>query len=152
MNELTKLDRLLDDVFPELSFRNFRKGNDIFTPMHDVKINYPVDIYDTKDDKVFEIVVLDAKSEDINVKIKGKVLTAQYEKAKKEDEDEKEYECRHITRRAFSFSWRLSELYLLDKAFVELHNGVLKISVPKAEKLKEQKLMIVVPGETVLEE
>jgi len=141
--DLIKITDLFDEsFFPSLSFKNFKSRNDFFTPIKEAKITYPMDIYDTKEAKIFELVVLDAKAEDIDILAKGSIITVMYNKMP-EDEIEKKYECRRITRRAFTYSWKLPDLYCLDKTFVELNNGILKIIIPRQEKkLKYRKLDI----------
>lgn len=147
---MIKLFDLEEHFFPELSVRNFlREEEDIFTPIHRAKIGYPMDIYDTDNAKVFDIVVLDADPKNIEITTKGSVLTVQYDNASKEDENKVNYEYRRITKRSFAFSWKIPDLYCLDKAQVKLKNGILKIAVPKEEKenLKQIRLNIPIDDE-----
>ena len=89
-----------------------------------------MDIYNTDDAKIFEIVVLDADKSDINIFTKGPILTVEYNKTSDQSEPTK-YEYKRITRRSFTFSWKLPELYCLNETFSTLSDGLLKIIVPR---------------------
>jgi len=101
-----------------------------------------VDMYETDEEVVVKTVVPGVKSEDIDVSITGDVLTIKGE-AKAEEKVEKanyiRQECRYG---AFSRSLTLPSTVVADKAAAEFENGVLTLTLPKAEEVKPKTIKI----------
>jgi len=101
-----------------------------------------VDVYQTPTDIVIKSIIGGAKVEDIDVSIVNDMVTI---KGKRENIDEvkkEDYYYQECFWGRFSRSIILPVDVKADKAEATLKNGILKISIPKAEKIKTRKIQV----------
>lgn len=101
-----------------------------------------LDVSETKDNIVVRAEVPGIDAKDIDVSLANNVLTI---KGKKEQEKEEKEENYHRVERSygsFSRSIRLPREVKSDKITASYKNGVLKITLPKAEESKEIKVKV----------
>jgi len=125
---------LLNDVF----FKDFF-GDDFFAPLPSLrKINYPVDIRETKNGSLeLNIAAIGLDKPDIKIDIKDNVLSVSHEK--KESKNDKDCLYKGITSKAFNLAWRISDKFDLSKTEATLEKGLLRIVIPVApEKAPKQ--------------
>ncbi|HMA69298.1 MAG TPA: Hsp20/alpha crystallin family protein [Candidatus Mcinerneyibacterium sp.] len=133
-NEKLWLDDLLE------SFENEDSMN------YDNSRRFPVDIYE-KDENVFitgELPGVDKESMDIN--IKDNILTIEASKniEEKKDNDEKNeekikyYSC-EVRKGKFKRKFKLSKEIDQENIKADYNNGILKLTLPKKEEIKEVK-------------
>ncbi|MEK9628212.1 MAG: Hsp20/alpha crystallin family protein [Nitrospinota bacterium] len=82
------------------------------------------------------------KDKDIHIEVHNGILTI---KGHKEDESEKEkenYHIREFSSQSFERSFRLSDRVDTEKVSAKIDNGVLKVDLPKHEKVKPQKIEV----------
>ena len=122
-----QMNHLMNSVFPQLDVMN-----GAWTPA--------ADLAETDDEYHLEIDVPGVKRSDISIDLDGQDLMVSGEFSERRHEGH----LRHSTRRTgrFEYSVRLPHMVEADKVDAELKNGVLRISVPKAEQARQRKIQI----------
>lgn len=125
-----EVDRLLSDIFN----RNVVRFAEEWMPM--------VDVTETKDEIVVRAEVPGMSSEDITVTLQDNVLTLRGEK--KQEKTEKEAAFHRLERSYGSFvrSFTLPTLVQSDKVKAAYKDGVLTITLPKAEEVKPKEITV----------
>lgn len=101
-----------------------------------------VDMYETKDDLVLTVEVPGVSEKDVTVSITGDLLTIKGER--RWDEEAKNRQYLHVERTFGQFE-RLIQLPLAvqaDKVKATYRDGVLQVTLPKAEELKPREIKI----------
>ena len=123
----------------DLLFKNFFDQNSFFSPVLDSKLNHPVDIYENENDLAIEIAAVGLNEKDIKIDIEDdNILKVSYNKEeieenKNEDKCKCQYHHKGIAKRSFNFGWKIGDLFKLEDAKANMENGLLTISIPKAE-------------------
>src|SRR5215475_13425328 len=118
------MDRLFDDAFTHpLSLREGWSAP-------------AVDMYQTDDEIVVKAALPGIKADEVQINITGEVLTLRGETKQEEEKKEKAWHIREQRWGAFERSVVLPTDVVADKAKAEFANGVLTISLPKAEEVK----------------
>ncbi|MFN2145797.1 MAG: Hsp20/alpha crystallin family protein [Anaerolineales bacterium] len=124
------MDRLFDEFFtmPSVSQQGWS------APM--------VDMYQTENEIVVKATLPGLEPEDIDIQITGDLLTMRGE-TKQEDIDENaKYHLREHRYQSFSRSLTLPAAVLADKTKAEMKNGVLTLTLPKAEEAKPKVITV----------
>ncbi len=101
-----------------------------------------VDMYETDQDVVVKSSVAGVKPEDIDITITGDTLTIKGE-TKAEEKIERENYVRQERRYgAFSRSLTLPTTIVAEQAKAEFENGVLTLTLPKAEEVKPKTIKV----------
>ena len=82
------------------------------------------------------------KPDDINISITGDTLTIRGETKEDEKFNNSEYQIREMRFGSFARSILLPSRIVSDKASAEFENGVLKLTLPKAEEVKPKTITI----------
>ena len=127
------LDRMFDDFRPVRAFGNGGQAGDLY---------FPVDLFETGDEVVVKASLPGVKPEDIDISIHGQVLTL---KANSEQEDEEKAENWYRRERR-SGTW-MRQLTLpaevnAERANAAFDQGVLRLSLPKAESAKPKTIKV----------
>ena len=101
-----------------------------------------VDMHETDDKVVVKTAVPGVKSEDIDVSITGDVLTIKGETKAEEKVEKANYIRQERRYGAFSRSLTLPSTVVADKATAEFENGVLILTLPKAEEVKPKTIKV----------
>ena len=101
-----------------------------------------VDMYETDEKVVVRTAVPGVKPEDIDVSITGDVLTIKGETKAEEKVEKANYIRQERRYGAFSRSLTLPSTVVADKATAEFENGVLILTLPKAEEVKPKTIKI----------
>jgi HSP20 family protein len=101
-----------------------------------------VDMYETEDEVVVKTAVPGVKSEDIDVSITGDVLTIKGETKAEEKVGKANYIRQERRYGVFSRSLSLPSTVVADKATAEFQNGVLILTLPKAEEVKPKTIQV----------
>ena len=129
-----EMDRLFDAAFPALNALQ-RDGN--FGSNE-----FPVDLYQEKDNFVVRGELPGFRKEDLNVEVADGVLTVTaHQKAETKAEDEKEPKTAAQERRV-SRSVSLPEQVKVDAIQAAYENGVLTVTLPKREEVKPRQIAI----------
>jgi HSP20 family protein len=103
-----------------------------------------IDMYQTDDEVVVKVAVPGFKPDDVQISVTGDLLTIRGETKEAEDTKEKAYHMREHRYGAFERTISLPTAVVSDKAQAEFENGILNITLPKAEEVKP-KLITVKP-------
>ena len=133
-NELMAMQRQLDRMFGTLT-RTAPKA-EAFDPA--------LDMYETDTEVVVRVTVAGFKPEDIQVTLTGDTLSIKGEvKSEQEDRDEKRsYIRREIRRGSFQRVIALPAGVKGDDTKAEFENGLLVLTIPKAEETKPKTIQI----------
>lgn len=135
--ELISLREAMDRLFEE-SFVRPRRG--WLAPLEEEVL--AIDIYETDDDVVVKTAVPGVKPEDIDITITGDTLTIKGE-TKAEEEIKRENYIRQERRYgAFTRSVSLPSGLESDKAEANFENGLLTLTIPKAEEVKSRTIKV----------
>ena len=136
---MTQLQHWAMDPF-DIVWKNFFDTNAQYNTMQE-KINYPVDIYETKNGLCFELAVVGLGSDDIDIQVEGDVLRISHNK-KIEENDIVEYIQRGIARRSFDLAWKIASKFDLTQLEATMGKGLLVIHVPQSTETKARKIEI----------
>lgn len=125
------MDRLFDDAFTRpLSL----SGNNWSIPA--------VDMYQTDNEVVVKAALPGIKADEVQLNVTGEVLTIKGETKQENETKEKAYHIREQRWGAFERSIVLPTEVVADKAKADFENGVLTITLPKAEEVKPKTINI----------
>jgi HSP20 family protein len=101
-----------------------------------------IDLYQTEDDVVVKAALPGLKAEDVHISITADVLTLSGEFKQDSDQKEVTYHIREHRQGMFERSVMLPTEVQTDKAKADFENGVLTITLPKAEAVKPKTISI----------
>lgn len=104
--------------------------------------SFATDIYETKDDVVVKASLPGVKPEDIDVSVVGDTLTIKGEVKEEKEVKEQNYIRKERRFGSFCRSFTLPVSVNPDKATAEFENGVLTLTLPKAEEVKPKSIAI----------
>lgn len=105
-----------------------------------------VDMYETDDAIVVRAVVPGVKPEDLDVSVTGDTLTIKGETRAEEEVKEENYIRRERRYGSFCRSLLVPIPVVADKAEAEFENGVLTLTLPKAEEVKPKAIKVKAKG------
>lgn len=101
-----------------------------------------LDLYETENDVVLQANLPGLKAEDVHINVTGEMLTISGEVKEKSESKERAYHLREQRWGSFERSISLPTLVKPDLAKAEFENGVLTITLPKAEEVKPKSIAI----------
>ena len=128
------MDRLFDDAFTR-PFSLLRNGGSSWSSL-------PIDMYQTNDDVVVKAVVPGFRPDQVQISVTGDVLTIRGEVKQQEENKERAWHIREHQFGSFERAVSLPVSVISDKATAEFENGVLTITLPKAEEVKPKAITI----------
>jgi HSP20 family protein len=108
----------------------------------DGRVGLPLDIRNTADTLVVEAAVPGVKPEDVEITIEDGRLTISAESREEREETKGETLISEIRRGSVSRSVALPQGLEADKATASFENGVLRLSIPRAEAVKPRQIRI----------
>jgi HSP20 family protein len=114
-------------------------GRDIgqFFGSDDTRRSMPgVNIVERENDYELRMLAPGFSKEDMKLRVENDVLTISAEKKNEELKENERYTRREFTHSAFSRSFSLPETVKVEEIRAEFKNGVLHLSIPKAEQAK----------------
>lgn len=102
----------------------------------------PVNIWSGEDDIVLTSEIPGVKADDLDISVKGNILTLKGSRKIDEPEGDRAWHRRELSDGAFERSWRLPFSVDADGIDARLENGVLKLTLPRAEKDKPKKIKV----------
>jgi HSP20 family protein len=130
---LDAMDRLLDDAFTR-PWGLSQAGRGISAPS--------LDMYETDNEVVVKAAVPGMKAEDVQINITGEMLTIKGETKEASEVKEKAYHIREQRWGSFERSIELPTQVVSEKAKAEFEDGILTISLPKAEQVKPKTITV----------
>lgn len=104
------------------------------------KVN--VDVYQDKDNVIVETEIPGVKSEDVDITVENDVLTISGNKQEKKEVKREDYYRKEMRCGSFSRSVILPMQVKSSEAKANFKDGVLKITLPKADEIKSKKIKI----------
>ncbi len=123
-------DRLFDDNF----FRPAWTSNGHNAPL--------VDLYQTADEVHVKAAMPGIKPEDVDIQIHGDTLTIRAEAKQEEERNDATYHVREQRYQSYARSLTLPAPVKTDKAVAEVTDGILHITLPKAEEAKPKQITV----------
>ncbi len=105
-----------------------------------------VDMYETDDAIVVKTAVPGVKPEDLDVSIVGDTLTIRGETKAEEEIKKENYIRRECRRGSFCRSLVIPLSVVADEAEAEFENGILTLTLPKAEEVKPKMIKVKAKG------
>jgi HSP20 family protein len=123
-------DRLFDDNF----FRPTWTSNGHSAPL--------VDLYQTADEVHVKAAMPGIKAEDVDIQVHGDMLTIKAELKQEEERNDATYHVREQRFQSYARSLTLPTAVKADKAEAEVIDGILHITLPKAEEAKPKQITV----------
>jgi len=101
-----------------------------------------IDMYQTDDEIVVKAALPGIKADEVQINITGEVLTLKGEVKHEEEKKEKAWHIREQRYGSFERSVVLPTDVVADKAKADFENGILTITLPKAEEVKPKVISI----------
>jgi len=124
------MDRLFDDSFT----RPLTVRDGWSTPA--------IDMFQTDDEVVIRATLPGFKAEDVQINVTGDVLTLRGELKHEEEQDNKAWHIREQRWGSFERAMVLPVNVVADKAKAEFENGILTVTLPKAEDVKPKTITV----------
>ena len=134
LNIREEMDRLFDDFFSGWPER--RKG------LLEGEWSPSVDVTETDEDIVVTVELPGVKQDDVEISVVDDVLTLKGEKQEEKEVKEKNYHRIERSYGSFQRSLSLPVGVKPDKAKASYKDGVLKVTIPKAEEAKPKQIKI----------
>jgi len=125
------MDRLFDDAFTRPI--NLRDGG-WSAPA--------VDMYQTDDEVVVRVALPGFEADEVQINVTGDVLTLRGEMKQQEEKKERAWHIREQRWDSFERSLALPTEVMADKAVADFENGILTITLPKAEEVKPKTISV----------
>ena len=101
-----------------------------------------IDMYQTDDEIVVKASLPGVKADEVQINITGEILTLKGETKQVEEKKEKAWHVREQRWGTFERAIALPTEVVSDKAKAEFENGILTITLPKAEEVKPKVINI----------
>jgi HSP20 family protein len=124
------MDRLIDEFFSVPATAQTGWG----LPM--------VDMYQTEDTVIVKATMPGLDPKDLDIQVTGDILTIRGEVKAEEVEEGAKYHLREHRYQSFSRSLTLPTAVVADKANAEMKNGILTLTMPKAEESKPKVISV----------
>jgi HSP20 family protein len=134
MRDMMTLREAMDHLFDEAFTRPFSMSGGLGMPT--------VDMYQTDEEVVIRAALPGIKAGDVQISVTGDVVTIKGEMKEKADSKEKSYHIREQRYGSFERILSLPTAVVSDKAKAEFEDGVLIISLPKAEEVKPKTITV----------
>jgi HSP20 family protein len=126
------MDRLFDDAFTRpLSLRDGWSS-----------VGPAIDMFQTDDEIVVKAALPGIKADEVQINVTGEVLTLKGDVQQNQEMEEKAWHIREQRFGSFERSIALPTDVVADKAKADFENGILTITLPKAEEVKPKTITV----------
>ena len=136
MREMMSLRRAMDRLLED----SFVRPASIWTEMAEGEMS--IDMYQTDNDIVVKAALPGVRPEDVDISVTGDTLTIKGESSEETKEEKKDYIYQERRYGSFSRSVTLPVPVNSDKAEASFENGILTVSLPKAEEVKPKQIKV----------
>ena len=134
--EMMTLRDAMDRLFDEAFTRPFGSGNGGWSS------SPAIDLYQTDDEVGVQAALPGFKADEVQINVHGDMLTLKGETKQTEEMKEKTYHLREHRWGSFERSIMLPTTVVADKAKAEFENGILTITLPKAEEVRPKTITV----------
>jgi HSP20 family protein len=138
-NEVLSLRDAMNRLFEESFVRPYGSNQD---GANSSAYALPLDVYDNGDELVVNANLPGFKPEDVNITIHGDTLTIQAKTTENREDKGKNYLVREMRYGSFARSITLPTQVKADLANAQFENGVLHLTLPKAEQAKPRQIKV----------
>ena len=131
-----RMDRLFDDFF---------RGPRVLA-WEPAELGFALDVYETDDALVVKAALPGVRPDEVDISVTGDVLTVKGETKGEEETKDGSYHRRELRYGAFARSIPLPTRVDHEKAKATFENGILTITLPKAEEVKPKSIKIAARG------
>lgn len=135
--DLLSLREAMDRLFEESFVRPF--GSLLYPSGVE---SFAVDMYETDDEITVKAILPGVKPQDLEINVTGDVLNIRGETKEEEEVKDRNYLRRECRYGSFCRSIALPTAVVADKAEASFENGVLTLTLPKAEEVKPKTIKI----------
>ncbi len=135
VREMMTLREAMDHLFDEAFTRPFSSLSGVSTVP-------AIDLYQTDDEVVVKAALPGLKADDVQISVMGDVLTLRGESRQVEEKKEATWHIREQRYGSFERSIVLPTDVQTDKAKADFEDGILTISLPKAETVKPKSITV----------
>lgn len=139
--DFASLRREIERLFDESLFRR-----EFPTSEYADVASMPVDVFEEGNNLVVKASIPGLKPEDIKVEVRDDVLTIAGESKHEEEETERNYHLKEHRYSRYERSIRLPREIITDKAEAHFDNGILTLTLPKAEVSQTKAIPIKTPA------
>jgi HSP20 family protein len=129
-----RMNRLLSDYRTRAPFGEEEMAQGAWIP--------PVDIYETKESIVLNVELPGVTKEEISLEVKDNTLTIRGEKKLEKDVKEENFHRMERTYGSFMRAFTLPSTIHQDKVKAKFREGVLEITLPKAEEARPKQIKV----------
>lgn len=105
-------------------------------------MNPAMDVYEDKDNVIVETPLVGIDPSKVNIEIEDNILKISGQSSHKSEVDDKNYYRKEVRYGSFFRAVSLPKAVVGEKAQANYKDGILKISVPKAEEAKPKKITV----------
>ena len=134
--EMMSLRDAMDRLFEDSFVRPWRLQGEGGT------LGMPLDMYQTANDIVVKASLPGIKPEEVDISITGDILTIKGEHKEEQEVKQEDYACKEIYHGTFNRSITLPVQVQSDKAEAVFENGILTLTLPKAEEIKPKQIKV----------
>lgn len=134
MRDMITLREAMDHLFDDAFTRPFGSMSRLIAPA--------IDLYQTDDEVVIHATLPGIKADDVQISVTADLLTIKGEFKEKEVSKDKSYHLREQRYGAFERTIGLPAKVVADKAKAEFEDGILTITLPKADEIKPKMITI----------
>lgn len=139
---------LADKFFEGLDIKNLLKQDSFFQPFRgSSQVDYPLDSWFNEEFLVFEIPVLKAKANDIEITKTADTLRIKFTRSDKESVGKKTYIKKGLALRDFDLQWRITSKFDPSGIQSVFEDGLLTIYIPFAKEAIPEKVPILATSE-----
>lgn len=131
----------LDGLFEDVS-----SSPDFVTLWGEHIHRFPLDVYETDNEMVLKASLPGLKPEEVDISLSGDILTIKGETREEKEVKEEDYLRRERHYGAFSRSMSLPSGLNTDKIEAVFENGILTLTIPKAEEVKPRSIKVKAQG------
>lgn len=136
---INRIERLMDRMVrgPAEPFR-------LLPSLWDGRVRPALDVYETEDDVVVKATLPGFTAADVDVTVTGDTLVIKADAHQGDQDTEEHYLLRERARGTFHRAISLSREIDSDKATADVQDGVLTVTLPKAERARTRKVEVAV--------
>jgi HSP20 family protein len=105
-----------------------------------------LNVYETKDSVVVEAAVPGVPADKVEVEVEGDLITIRGQVEEEEKEEKKKTYYRKMEKRSFNYVTTAPRPVKGDRAKAEIKDGMVTITLPKAEEAKKKSVKVEVKG------
>lgn len=105
-------------------------------------MNPAMDVYEDKDNVIVETPLVGIDPSKVNIEIEDNILKISGQSSHKSEVDDKNYYRKEVRYGSFFRAVSLPKAVVGDKAEANYKDGILRISVPKADEAKPKKITV----------